>query len=104
VTINLNTTFAPGAIAVTITLSRAADWEAARHLALQAAGDLVGEKSVAGCYVTKVDADAVHLELRLAGPDANGREALRSRVMSELAKRFADGKAALPGGPLPTFS
>jgi small conductance mechanosensitive channel len=93
VTINLNDTFAPGSFAISIRLRRDADLEAARRLAVEVAKDRVGEKAVMGCYLTKVDGDAVTLDLRLSAPDAAARDTLRSTLMGELTQRF-DGMAA----------
>jgi small conductance mechanosensitive channel len=93
VTINLNDTFAPGSFAISIRLRRDADLEAARRLAVEVAKDRVGEKAVMGCYLTKVDGDAVTLDLRLSAPDAAGRDTLRSTLMGELTQRF-DAMAA----------
>ena len=88
VTINLNDTFAPGSFAISIRLRRDADLEAARRLAVEVAKDRVGEKAVLGCYLTKVDGDAVTLDLRLSTPDAAARDTLRSTLMGELTQRF----------------
>ena len=88
VTINLNDTFAPGSFAISIRLRRDADLEAARRLAVEVAKDRVGEKAVLGCYLTKVDGDAVTLDLRLSAPDAAARDTLRSTLMGELTQRF----------------
>ena len=88
VTINLNDTFAPGSFAISIRLRRDADLEAARRLAVEVAKDRVGEKAVMGCYLTKVDGDAVTLDLRLSAPDAAARDTLRSTLMGELTQRF----------------
>jgi small-conductance mechanosensitive channel len=104
VIINLNTTFAPGSIAITIRLDRDADWEAARQLALDVAKDSVGEKAVTGCYLTMVEAAAVILELRLSAPDAAGRDTLRSTLLSKLAQRFASAKIGSDGTETPAFS
>jgi small-conductance mechanosensitive channel len=93
VTINLNDTFAPGSFAISIRLRRDADLEAARRLAVEVAKDRVGEKAVMGCYLTKVDGDAVTLDLRLSAPDAAARDTLRSTLMGELTQRF-DAMAA----------
>jgi small-conductance mechanosensitive channel len=93
VTINLNDTFAPGSFAISIRLRRDADLEAARRLAVEVAKDRVGEKAVRGCYLTKVDGDAVTLDLRLSTPDAAARDTLRSTLMGELTQRF-DAMAA----------
>jgi small conductance mechanosensitive channel len=88
VTINLSDTFAPGSFAISIRLRRDADLEAARRLAIEVAKDRVGEKAVMGCYLTKVDGDAVTLDLRLSAPDAAARDTLRSTLMGELTQRF----------------
>jgi small-conductance mechanosensitive channel len=93
VTINLNDTFAPGSFAISIRLRRDADLEAARQLAVEIAKDRVGEKAVLGCYLTKVDGEAVTLDLRLSAPDAAARDTLRSTLMGELTQRF-DAMAA----------
>jgi small-conductance mechanosensitive channel len=109
VTINLNTTYSPGSIVIMITLGRNADWEAARRLALDVAEDSVtsasaGGAPVAGCYLTKVEAGTLTLELRVANSDAAGREVLRSRLLSELAKRFDATRTGATGEVVPAFS
>jgi small conductance mechanosensitive channel len=104
VMINLNTTFAPGSMAITIRLNRDADWEAARQLALDVAKENVGEKAVAGCYLTKVEAATVTLELRLSAADAAGRDTLRSLLLATLAQRFVAAKIGLNGTEGPAFS
>jgi small conductance mechanosensitive channel len=104
VMINLNTTFAPGPIAINIRLSKEADIEAARNLALQVANETVGEKSVGGCYLTKVDATGATLDLRLSAPDAASRDATRSKLLSSLARRFTEAKIGANGTDTPAFS
>ena len=108
VTINLNTTFAAAPIAVTIRLSRDANVDAARALALEVAAASVGETRIAGCYVTKMDGSGASLELRLSAPDYQGRDALRSTLLVNLSKRFAAAHAeAGPGAgaaDTPAFS
>jgi small-conductance mechanosensitive channel len=119
VTINLNTTYSPGSIVIMITLGRNADWEAARRLALDVAEKCVtgasaggaplaaasaGGPPVAGCYLTKVEAGTLTLELRVANSDAAGREVLRSRLLSELAKRFDATRTGATGEVVPAFS
>src|SRR5580658_9729058 len=63
VTINLNTTYAPWPITITMRLSRDTPLEAAQKLALAVAAENAGEKAVVGCYLTKIEATAVTLEL-----------------------------------------
>jgi small-conductance mechanosensitive channel len=104
VTINLNTTFAPWPITITMRLSREVDWEAARALALKVAAESAGEKAVVGCFLTKVDATAVTLELRLLAQDAAGRDALRSKMLVKLAQRYVEARVGSSGAELPTFA
>lgn len=95
VTINLNSTFAPGPISISIRLSRDADVEAARSMALAVATESVGQGGVTGCYLTKVDGSGATLELRLLAPELAQRDGLRSSLMAHLSQRFA---AARSGG------
>jgi small-conductance mechanosensitive channel len=102
VTINLNATFAPWPVTITIRLSRDADWEAAQRLALAVATETGGEKAVAGCNLTKVEATAITLELRLVARDGADRMALRSTMLARLAHRFSEAKIG-SGPETPTF-
>jgi small conductance mechanosensitive channel len=104
VTINLSSTFAPAPIAITIHLSREADAEAARQLALRVATDSVGEKAVSGCYLTKVDDTGFTLDLRLYAPETAGREALRSTLLATLSQRFREAKLGTAGNVSASFS
>ena len=104
VLLNLSSTFTPWPIAVTIRLSRNTDQEAARRLALSVAEEKAGEKSVIGCFLTKMDAASITLELRLVAPDAGGRDALRSKLIAELAHRFCELRADPGGADMPSFS
>jgi small-conductance mechanosensitive channel len=85
-------------------LSRDADIEAARQLALNAAKETAGEKEVVGCFLTKVDAAAITLELHLQAEDAAGRNATRSKMLSTLPRRFAEAKIGSSSAELPAFS
>jgi small conductance mechanosensitive channel len=104
VTINLDTTYAPWPIAITIRLSRDADIEAARQLALSVAAEIAGKQSVVGCFLTKVDAATITLELRFKAADAASRDALRSKMLTVLPHRFAEAKIGSSGTELPAFS
>jgi small-conductance mechanosensitive channel len=104
VMINLNATYAPWPITITIRLSRKADLENARKLAQRVAADSAGEKSVTGCFLTKLDAASITLELRLVATDAGGRDALRSKLMVDLAQRFSEQKIDPSDTDLPAFS
>jgi small conductance mechanosensitive channel len=103
VTINLSTTYARWPVTVVIRVNRDADLEAACKLAAAVAKDTAGEKAVAGCFLTKVEATAAVLELRIQAPDAAGRDTLRSALLEKLAQRFA--ATGLGSGPeRPSFS
>jgi small conductance mechanosensitive channel len=104
VTINLNTTYAPWPITITIRLSRDADVEESRKLALSTAAEIAGETSVVGCFLTKIDAAAITLELRFKAADAAARDALRSKMLTALPRRFAEAKIGSSGTELPAFS
>jgi small-conductance mechanosensitive channel len=103
VTINLNSTFAPWPVSITMRLSRDADLEAAQDLAVAVATKFDGAQSVVGCYVTKVEATAVTLELKLLARDAADRATLHSKMLAELARQFAAAKLGA-SSDTPTFS
>jgi small conductance mechanosensitive channel len=103
VVINLNATYAPWPITITIRLSRKADLEEARRLAQSVAADTAGEKSVVGCFLTKMDAASITLELRLVA-EAGGRDVLRSKLMVNLAERFGAHGIDPADTDLPAFS
>ena len=106
VTINLNTNpnFAPWPLVISIRLSRTVDVEAARELAVKVANEKRDPRTVLGCYLTKVEADAVTLELRLVAKDAPDRDKLRSTLLTELSQRFAEAHLGGSGGAPATFS
>jgi small conductance mechanosensitive channel len=104
VTINLSSGFAPWPIAIAIRLSRDADVEAARKLALGVAAEAGGEKAVVGCYLVKVEATAVTLELRMVAQDAAARDALRSQMLAKLAQRFGEARLGSTTAEAPTFA
>jgi small-conductance mechanosensitive channel len=86
--LNLNPTFAPWPLTVAINLPRNVDIEAARALALQVAHETKA-KQVTGCYLTKVEANSVTLELRLHAADIASRDTLKSELLARLSQRFA---------------
>ena len=105
VIINLNATFVPWPIVITIRLSRNVDQEAARKLAVSAAAEHAGEKAVIGCFLTKMDGASITLELRLLAADSAGREALRSKLIVDLARRFGElGRDPGNAADMPAFS
>src|SRR6202044_1552174 len=88
INLNSNATFAPWPLVIAIRLGRDADLETARALALEVAKQNADAKAVLGCYLTKVDATAVTLELRLRAADSAHRDKLRSELLAQLAHRF----------------
>jgi len=104
VTINLNSTFAPWPLVLTLRLARDTDVEAARRLALEIAGTMTGAKSVSGCFLTKVEAAAVTLELRLAASDSAARDELKSILLAALARGFAEAKIGSSANEPAVFS
>src|SRR5579863_10383986 len=104
VTINLNTTYAPWPITVTIRLSRDAPVDAAQKLALAVAAESAGEKAVVGCYLTKIEATAITLELKFLAHDSAGRATLRSKILAELAQRFEEAHIGAGSSETPAFS
>ena len=96
VTINLNTTFAAGSMAISIRLPHEADVEQARVLATAVATESVGANAVSGCYLTRTDGSGATLELRLVAPDFKARNELRSTLIGNLTARFA--AAHIAGG------
>jgi small conductance mechanosensitive channel len=100
VTINLSASKAraPAPLPITIQVSRETDVESAREAALRTARESVGESAVLGCFLTRVDATGATLELRVRGPDSGQRDSLHSKLVEELAHRFAESGLDA-GGP-----
>jgi small-conductance mechanosensitive channel len=105
VTINLNTdtSFAAWPLVISIRFARTVDVEAARDLALKVANEK-GDAKVLGCYLTKVEAEAVTLELRLVANDGPHRDELRSTLLVDLSRRFAEAQLSGSGAAAATFS
>jgi small conductance mechanosensitive channel len=103
INLNTNATFAPWPLTIAIRLGRDANLEAARTLALEVAKQNADAKSVLGCYLTKVDATAMTLELRLRANDSADRDRLRSTLLAELARRFAEAHIQGSGTEAATF-
>jgi small conductance mechanosensitive channel len=86
--INLSATTTPGQLSVTIRISRDADLEAARALAVSVAKQILGDQAVVGCYLIRIEPAAAVLELRVQPPEAQQRDTLRSTLIAQLAQRF----------------
>jgi small conductance mechanosensitive channel len=104
VVINLSTTFSAGQIVIVIRVARDADLTAARTLAVSVGHEMLGEKAVSGCYLTRMDASAAVLELRVHAPDAAQRDSVRSQLVAALAQRFSQFSLPTPGSERPSFA
>ena len=104
VVLNVSSTFVPWQMSITIRIAREADIEAACRLATAVAAEILGEKAVSGCLLTKVEPTAAVLELRFQAPDAPGRDALRAKLLSALTQRFAETGTGAAGSERPSFS
>jgi small-conductance mechanosensitive channel len=89
VTLNLGGQPSPAPLTVVIRVSREADLEAAREAALATAREAVDPAAVLGCFLTRIDATGMTLELRLRPPAGTERDALRSKLVAALARQFA---------------
>jgi small conductance mechanosensitive channel len=103
VSINLSSNYAPWPLTIVIRVSRDADIEAARKLAIAVADETAGEKAVGGCFLTKVEANAAVLELRLHAPDGASRDTLRATLLARLSQRFSEPGLS-SGAERPSFS
>jgi small conductance mechanosensitive channel len=103
VTLNLSSTFTANPITISIRLSRDANVDAARQLALDVSKEVTENKGAARCYLTKVDATALNLELHLNAPEVATRDSLRSTLVWKLAQRFAEAKVGM-GPDTPSFA
>jgi small conductance mechanosensitive channel len=104
VIINLSQTFTPWQMSITIRVSRSANLEAARKLAISVAAESVGQEAISGCYLTRMEPSSAVLELRWRAPDAASRDSLRSTLLEHLAQRFAQGEFAAGATEPASFS
>ena len=91
VTINLSASqvHTPAPLAIVIRVSRESDIEAVRQAALSSAHEVAGDAAIVGCFVTRMDGTGTTLELRVRSPPPAERDALRSKLLEQLAQRFA---------------
>ena len=91
VIINLSASQAhtPAPLAIVIRVSATTDVETARQAALRTAQDVAGNSAVVGCFVTRMDGTGTTLELRVRSPPSAERDSLRSKLLEQLAQRFA---------------
>ena len=103
VSINLGSTFSPWPVTISIRIGRDADLEAARKEALSIATETVGEAAVRGCFLTRLEATAAVLELRVQAPDAASRDTVRANLLSRLSQDFTQPGLST-GTERPSFS
>jgi len=91
VIINLSASQAhtPAPLAIVIRVSATTDVDTARQAALHTAQDVAGNSAVVGCFVTRMDGTGTTLELRVRSPPPAERDSLRSKLLEQLAQRFA---------------
>jgi len=104
VSINLSESRVAPPLPIVIQVSRETDAEAARQLALTTAGEALDQAAVIGCFLTRIDATGTTLELRVRVPASSDRDALRSKLVAELAQRFAAGGLDFAGSRPASFS
>jgi small conductance mechanosensitive channel len=104
VSINLSESRVAPPLPIVIQVSRETDAEAARQLALTTAREALDQAAVIGCFLTRIDATGTTLELRVRVPASTDRDALRSKLVAELAQRFAAGGLDSAGSRPASFS
>jgi small conductance mechanosensitive channel len=104
VAINLGGASAPAPLTIAIRVSRQTDLEAARREALRTAHLTVDDSQVLGCFLTRIEATAAVIELRIRAPDAAERDALRSKLVAALAHNFAESGLDSPGAERASFA
>ena len=105
VSINLSSNYhySPWPLTITLRVNRDANLDAVEKLAVTVAKEVVDAKDVTGCFLTKVEATAAVLELRVRAPDAASRDTLRAGLLAKLTQRFTDAGLAI-GTERPSFS
>jgi small conductance mechanosensitive channel len=105
VSINLssNYNYSPWPLTITLRVNRDANLDTVEKLAVTVAKEVVDAKDVTGCFLTKVEAAAAVLELRVRAPDAASRDTLRAGLLAKLTQRFTDAGLAI-GTERPSFS
>jgi small-conductance mechanosensitive channel len=104
VTINLSNARTPAQLPIVIRVSRQTDVESARQLALRTAREVVDESAVMGCFLTRLEAAEAVLELRIRAADVQDRDALRSKLVTAMAQRFAQSGLDSQGSERASFS
>jgi len=104
VTINFREARTTAPVAVAIRIGRQADADAARTLALRIGREVGGEGAAPGCFVTRIEAGTAVLELRVRPSQGADRDALRSQLLTALARAFAQAGLDAQDGERAAFS
>jgi small conductance mechanosensitive channel len=104
IAINLGGASTPAPLTIAIRVSRKVDLEAARREALRTAQQAVEESRVLGAFLTRIEATAAVIELRVRAPDAADRDALRSKLVAALAQNFANSGLDAEGADRASFA
>lgn len=104
VTINFREARTTAPVVVAIRIGRQADADAARTLALRIGREVAGEGAAPGCFVTRIEAGTAVLELRVRPSQGADRDALRSQLLTALARAFAQAGLDAQDGERAAFS
>jgi small conductance mechanosensitive channel len=104
IAINLGSASTPAPLTLAIRVSRQTDIEAARREALRTARATLDDSQVLGCFLTRIEASAAVIELRIRAPDAADRDALRSKLVAALAQNFAASGLDTEGADRASFA
>jgi small conductance mechanosensitive channel len=104
IAINLGSASTPAPLTLAIRVSRQTDVEAACREALRTARATVDDSQVLGCFLTRIEASAAVIELRIRAPDAADRDALRSKLVAALAQNFASSGLDSEGAERASFA
>jgi len=103
VTINLGESHIPAPLAITIRVPRESDTDSICARAVEVAKGMVAEGAVLGCFLTQIDGPRATLELRIRASSVAERDALRSKLVAALARRFAAPGAGTADDRQPSF-
>jgi len=103
VTINLGESHLPAPLSITIRVARGSDTDKICARAVEVAKGVVAPGGVLGCFLTQIDGGWATLELRVRAPSVAERDALRSKLVSALAREVVEPGADAPTEQQPSF-
>lgn len=104
VTVNLADSRSKAPLSISIHVGPRSDPDAAAKLAQRVAGEVVGAAGVLGCLLTRIEASGAVLDLRTRVPQGAERGALRSQLLTALARAFAQSGLDPEGAARTAFS